>query len=100
MCAYQLKSIQNVIQVSEDMIFKGGFPNIPEYLKLPNCPLCNTEMTFFFQVAFPEKHIWYEKVMAVFHCTSCYDPYTHLTGHALWKERHIADFELDTKRKH
>jgi hypothetical protein len=30
-------------------------------------------MTFFFQIAFPEKHVWEGKVMVFFHCTSCRD---------------------------
>jgi hypothetical protein len=30
-------------------------------------------MTFFFQIAFPQKHIWEGKVIAFFHCTSYRD---------------------------
>jgi hypothetical protein len=73
MSSYKIKSVPNVEQTINDMSFKGGIPNIPERFSLPNCTQCGAEMTFFFQIAFPQKHIWEGKAMAFFHCTTYRD---------------------------
>jgi hypothetical protein len=71
--SYKVISVVNVDQTEQDMSFKGGLPNIPERFEIPYCTQCSAELTFFFQIAFPKKHVWEGKVMAFFHCTSCYD---------------------------
>lgn len=58
-------------QGENDHSFIGGLPRIPEALELPTCRLCGSELTFFFQVAFPQDHVWANLSMAVFACTSC-----------------------------
>ncbi len=71
MSAYKIVDVPDTEQTPRDLSFKGGVPNIPPALDLPHCALCKAEMTFFFQIAFPQDHVWEGRVMAVFHCTSC-----------------------------
>jgi hypothetical protein len=61
----------NQLQNENDLSFVGGRPRIPNSTAIPTCQLCGAELTFFFQVAFPDKHEWSELSMAVFACTSC-----------------------------
>jgi hypothetical protein len=70
MSAYKIIDLPNTQQTSSDLSFKGGIPNIPQRFEIPYCKLCGAEMTFFFQIAFPEKHVWEGKVMAFFQCAS------------------------------
>lgn len=58
-------------QSEKDYSFIGGLPRIPEKTALPTCRLCGSELTFFFQVAFPNDHAWANLSMALFACTSC-----------------------------
>lgn len=58
-------------QPLESLSHIGGYPRFPNHVNLPNCKLCNTPMTFFFQFEFPIKHAWYGKIMAIFSCTNC-----------------------------
>ena len=60
-------------QTAEAVNFIGGRPKIPPDVELPRCRLCDAIQTFFFQVAFPERHLWAGESLAVFQCTSCYD---------------------------
>jgi uncharacterized protein YwqG len=60
-------------QPLESVSHIGGYPNIPKSIDLPKCQLCDAKMTFFFQLKFPKKHEWQDKIIAVFSCTSC-DP--------------------------
>ncbi|CAG9611928.1 hypothetical protein BACCIP111899_01100 [Bacillus rhizoplanae] len=70
--SYLLKMDQSNQQQNEsDLSFIGGHPCIPSSIEIPVCRLCGAEQTFFFQVAFPENHIWHDFSMAVFACTSC-----------------------------
>ncbi|GIW28737.1 MAG: hypothetical protein KatS3mg070_2100 [Meiothermus sp.] len=62
-------------QTEADISFRGGVPRMPAELELPRCQRCGDEQTFFFQVAFPEKHLWHGWVMCVFSCSSCFDKY-------------------------
>lgn len=71
MSAYKLEIVQSSNQEDSDRSFRGGVPNMPAELALPKCKLCGADQTFFFQVAFPEKHIWNGWVMCVFNCTAC-----------------------------
>ena len=50
--------------------FIGGKPCIPPSVPLPVCKICGEPLTFFFQVAFPERHMWAGKSLAFFFCTS------------------------------
>ena len=52
----------------------GGHPRLPAEMPLPTCGLCGSIQTFFFQVAFPEDHLWRDQTISFFECTSCYDP--------------------------
>lgn len=52
-------------QTEADISFRGGVPRMPAELELPHCQKCGDEQTFF-QVAFPEKHLWHGWVMCVF----------------------------------
>ncbi|MEN2774498.1 hypothetical protein [Acetivibrio clariflavus] len=60
-------------QDENDLCFVGGFPKIPADIDIPTCKLCNSQLTFFFQVAFPNDHLWSGKSLAMFACTSCVD---------------------------
>ncbi len=50
--------------------FIGGKPCLPSSVSLPVCKICGEPLTFFFQVAFPEGHIWAGKSLAFFFCSS------------------------------
>lgn len=69
--AYELIRHPSDAQDETSLSHIGGLPNLPQRFDLPTCELCHAEMTFFFQVKFPEKHDWAEKIMAIFACTSC-----------------------------
>jgi hypothetical protein len=58
-------------QDETDLSFIGGTPRLPGSLEIPLCTLCGASQTFFFQVTFPEGHVWGGLTMAVFACTSC-----------------------------
>ena len=60
-------------QIEEDLSFVGGYPRIPSESGLPECRLCRSRQTFFFQVAFPPEHPWSGLSLAVFQCTACVD---------------------------
>ncbi|PYE51070.1 hypothetical protein DES52_116137 [Deinococcus yavapaiensis KR-236] len=49
----------------------GGVPHLPVGESTSTCAFCHDPMTFFFQVAFPEKHAWAGKIMTMFACTRC-----------------------------
>lgn len=49
--------------------FIGGKPCIPRGEPLPMCKVCGEPLTFFFQIAFPEGHMWAGKSLAFFYCT-------------------------------
>lgn len=50
--------------------FIGGKPCIPKDVELPVCKICGEPLTFFFQIQFPEGHIWAGKSLAFFFCNS------------------------------
>lgn len=52
--------------------FIGGKPCLPPSIPLPVCKICGEPLTFFFQVAFPEGHIWAGKSLALFFCSATY----------------------------
>jgi hypothetical protein len=66
-------SIPATEQSKTNLSFKGGIPNMPERFPIPHCLQCGAEMTFFFQITFPEKSVWEGKVICFFHCTTCND---------------------------
>ena len=50
--------------------FIGGKPCLPPSVSLPVCKICGEPLTFFFQVAFPEGHMWAGKSLEFFFCSS------------------------------
>ena len=63
-------ALQNgAVQTGEENSFIGGKPKLPPGTEIPKCTLCGRELTFFFQIAFPENYPWAGKSMAVFDCT-------------------------------
>lgn len=58
-------------QQKDDFSFIGGTPRLPEGVDIPECELCGSPQTFFFQIAFPKEHIWNKLSLALFACTSC-----------------------------
>lgn len=52
--------------------FIGGKPRIPKDEPLPRCKVCGEPLTFFFQIAFPKKHMWTGKSIAFFYCICSY----------------------------
>ena len=52
--------------------FIGGKPCLPPSVPLPVCNICGEPLTFFFQAAFPEGHIWAGKSLAFFFCSATY----------------------------
>ncbi|PWK14453.1 hypothetical protein [Tumebacillus permanentifrigoris] len=65
-----------VIQSPTEDSFVGGQPKLPFEHEIPCCRDCGAEQSFFFQVAFPEKHVWCGRSMAVFMCTACVEEET------------------------
>ena len=61
--------LKNKQQDSKYDSFIGGKPKIPRNCSSPRCNLCKEELTFMFQIAFPEGHAWYGKSFAMFFCT-------------------------------
>lgn len=65
----------NILKVSQevsDNSFLGGTPKLPPGTELPVCSLCGHELSFLFQIAFPEGHIWSGKTLALFFCLDCF----------------------------
>lgn len=60
-------------QTGSEPCFIGGKPVLPRNQAIPPCALCGADQTFFFQVAFPDDHVWEGLSLAVFSCTSCAD---------------------------
>lgn len=71
--------------------FIGGKPCLPPSIPLPVCKICGEPLTFFFQVAFPEGHIWAGKSLALFFCSSYQK---HESGAWLPPEIHPAEMDL------
>jgi hypothetical protein len=61
------------VQSDGDVSFIGGKPRLPAGERLPACVLCNSPLTFFFQLAFPADHPWAGHSLAAFACTRCAD---------------------------
>ena len=70
---YTLDAGAAIEKQSNEVSFVGGVPHIPESTDLPQCTLCGSQQSFFFQVAFPHDHQWHGLSLAVFACTSCSD---------------------------
>jgi hypothetical protein len=51
--------------------FIGGKPSLPRDICIPDCQLCGSQLTFFFQIAIPTNHQWEGLSMAIFACTTC-----------------------------
>ena len=64
--------IENIEQCSAHDSFIGGIPKLPAGTTVPVCTLCSHEMTFMFQIAFPEGHFWTGKTLALFYCLDCF----------------------------
>jgi len=95
MSSYKLIPQSNTVQAESDRTFRGGVPNMPKHLQLPICTLCGAEMTFYFQIAFPDRHVWNGWIMCVFHCTSCYDVENFWPKAAYGGMIHIPDDYVD-----
>ncbi len=52
--------------------YVGGKPMLPKDVSIPVHPKLNTPLTFYFQIAFPEFHAWYGKLLSVFYVTDDY----------------------------
>lgn len=61
----------DIIQEEKHQNYIGGIPHLPEEEPIPACQLCKEQLTFFFQVSYPEEHSWHGFSMGVFQCTSC-----------------------------
>jgi hypothetical protein len=68
-----MQIVDESVQESSEQSFIGGHPVIPPEYGLPTCELCDSQLTFFFQIAFPVGHAWAGRSMAVFACTCCVD---------------------------
>ena len=76
MKSWRLEVIGNCVQAEEYDSFIGGKPKLPPDIDIPKCELCGNELTFMFQVAFPQGHVWAGKSLAVFYCVeSWHDRY-------------------------
>lgn len=76
MRSWKLEAAGPCAQTKECDTFIGGKPKLPPEIDIPKCELCGKELTFLFQVAFPEGHAWAGKSMAVFYCVeSWHDRY-------------------------
>lgn len=62
----------NAAQEPADHSFLGGVPRLPLGTEVPVCSLCGREMSFLFQIAFPEGHIWSGRTLALFFCLDCF----------------------------
>lgn len=63
----------NGSQGNKQSSFIGGKPWLPKDVSTPFCELCNKEMTFYFQIAFPEDHLWCDHTFSMWACTKCAD---------------------------
>lgn len=72
MVTYQIVLSEAQLQTQSTLSHAGGHPVLPPQLGLPHCGLCDTPMTFFFQLQFPATHPWHPWVMAFFQCTHCW----------------------------
>ena len=68
MKSWKLEIVRDCVQIDEWDSFIGGKPKLPPDVDVPKCELCGKELTFMFQVAFPQGHKWAGKSMAVFYC--------------------------------
>lgn len=68
MKSWKLEVIEDSVQAKKYDSFIGGKPKLPPGFDIPKCELCGKELTFMFQVAFPQGHAWSGKSMAVFYC--------------------------------
>ena len=59
------------IQDLDHQSYAGGKPKLPKGTDIPCCRLCGNEQFFFFQLAFPDDHVWEKHSLAVFACMSC-----------------------------
>lgn len=76
MKAWRLEAVRDCAQTEEWDSFIGGKPKLPPGTDIPKCELCGKELTFMFQTAFPQGHMWAGKSMAVFYCVeSWHDAY-------------------------
>jgi hypothetical protein len=71
MLVYELTREPTEDQSFESVSHIGGYPNVPVGIDLPKCQLCDSRMTFFFQLKLPKKHQWQDRIIALFSCTSC-----------------------------
>ncbi len=74
MPSYKLVPEPNTTQTPEDRSFKGGLANMPDRIPWPTCLECGIDLAFFFQVEFPQKHVYRGWVMCMFQCIECADP--------------------------
>ena len=72
MTNWNLEIMDGLKQTEEERSFIGGKPNIPPEIVIPQCSMCNSELTFMFQIEFPMGHSWHGKSLAVFFCTTTF----------------------------
>lgn len=99
-----ITSSDDIPQSVRDLSFKGGLPNIPDRFDVPHCQICDAPLTFFFQIAFPEKHVWEGRVMVAFDCKSLDHPcsgagYNSISIPYTDKYIHVDDSLLDSYQK-
>src|SRR5579871_1221897 len=81
----------NDIQADNDHCFAGGQPALPAEVSLPTCRICYADLSFFFQVGFPQGHVWEGLTLAVFACTD------HDHGDQAipkWIRKPLTDFDI------
>lgn len=65
-------TLESIEQNASHDSFIGGIPKLPVGTSIPTCSLCGHEMSFIFQIAFPEGHFWAGKTLALFFCLDCF----------------------------
>lgn len=65
-------TLENLEQNATHDSFIGGIPKLPLSTTNPVCSLCGHEMSFMFQIAFPDDHFWAGKTLALFFCLDCF----------------------------
>jgi len=69
---YALRTVRGSSpQTPADRTCLGGLPALEPDSKLPRCGLCESLLTFFFQIEMPEDTPWKGSLFLVFACTSC-----------------------------
>lgn len=59
------------LQSDNELSFVGGLPMLPEGVEIPKYEKTNEDMTFFFQMCFPDNHLWQKNIVSILYYNIC-----------------------------